>query len=297
MADLDPRTIGANIRMYRPSLTSLELKVVDNILAMQDFDEKTSIKEIALKNDVSEATLVKIARKLNFSGFKELKNNLAKYKREKISHEYNEISCDDSIDQLIDKVFKNSIIAIKETLSIIDKDDIIKSVDMLLNAKEILLLGIGGSAQIAHDFSHKLLKIGVRTFVYSDSHLMLMAASVCTKDSVALAVSHSGCTKDVIEALKTIKDIGAKTPFEFTGLAETIVLTNYATSPITQYADVILRSTSQGSSLLNENAAARLAQLNILDVIYVAYVQRRLKESEQNLVKTQKVVTNKRVKW
>ncbi len=287
MADLDPRTIGANIRMYRPSLTSLELKVVDNILAMQDFDEKTSIKEIALKNDVSEATLVKIARKLNFSGFKELKNNLAKYKREKISHEYNEISCDDSIDQLIDKVFKNSIIAIKETLSIIDKDDIIKSVDMLLNAKEILLLGIGGSAQIAHDFSHKLLKIGVRTFVYSDSHLMLMAASVCTKDSVALAVSHSGCTKDVIEALKTIKDIGAKT----------IVLTNYATSPITQYADVILRSTSQGSSLLNENAAARLAQLNILDVIYVAYVQRRLKESEQNLVKTQKVVTNKRVKW
>lgn len=287
MADLDPRTIGANIRMYRPSLTSLELKVVDNILAMQDFDEKTSIKEIALKNNVSEATLVKIARKLNFSGFKELKNNLAKYKREKISHEYNEISCDDSIDQLIDKVFKNSIIAIKETLSIIDKDDIIKSVDMLLNAKEILLLGIGGSAQIAHDFSHKLLKIGVRTFVYSDSHLMLMAASVCTKDSVALAVSHSGCTKDVIEALKTIKDIGAKT----------IVLTNYATSPITQYADVILRSTSQGSSLLNENAAARLAQLNILDVIYVAYVQRRLKESEQNLVKTQKVVTNKRVKW
>lgn len=287
MADLDPRTIGANIRMYRPSLTSLELKVVDNILAMQDFDEKTSIKEIALKNDVSEATLVKIARKLNFSGFKELKNNLAKYKREKISHEYNEISCDDSIDQLIDKVFKNSIIAIKETLSIIDKDDIIKSVDMLLNAKEILLLGIGGSAQIAHDFSHKLLKIGVRTFVYSDSHLMLMAASVCTKDSVALAVSHSGCTKDVIEALKTIKDIGAKT----------IVLTNYATSPITQYADVILRSTSQGSSLLNENAAARLAQLNILDVIYVAYVQRRLKESEQNLVKTQKIVTNKRVKW
>lgn len=287
MADLDPRTIGANIRMYRPSLTSLELKVVDNILAMQDFDEKTSIKEIALKNNVSEATLVKIARKLNFSGFKELKNNLAKYKREKISHEYNEISLDDDIEQLIDKVFKNSIIAIKETLSIIDKDDIIKSVDMLLNAKEILLLGLGGSAQIAHDFSHKLLKIGVRTSVYSDSHLMLMAASVCTKDSVALAVSHSGCTKDVIDALKTAKECGAKT----------IVLTNYATSPITQYADVILRSTSQGSSLLTENAAARLAQLNILDVIYVAYVQRRLAESEQNLTKTQEVVINKRVKW
>jgi RpiR family transcriptional regulator, repressor of rpiB and als operon len=57
---------------------------------------------------------------------------------------------------------------------------------------------------------------------------------------------------------------------------------------------VVLGSTSRGSPLLGENAAARIAQLNILDAVFVAVAQRDYLATERNLAKTMEVVSNKR---
>jgi DNA-binding MurR/RpiR family transcriptional regulator len=57
---------------------------------------------------------------------------------------------------------------------------------------------------------------------------------------------------------------------------------------------VVLNSTSQGSHLLGENAASRIAQLNILDALFVAIAKKDLKKAEQNINKTQQAVQNLR---
>ncbi|HBO38912.1 MAG TPA: RpiR family transcriptional regulator [Pasteurellaceae bacterium] len=286
MTNLDPKSIGAHIRMRKLHLTPLELKVVDGIVSKKDFSEHTPLKEIAEENNVSEAMIVKIAKKLDFSGYRELRSNLAYYKQLEVSGLHAEITADDSYEQLIKKVFETSIQALEETMAILDINAFKRSVDILCNASSIDLLGIGGSAQIAKDMAHKFLRIGIKASVYDDSHMMLMAASICNDSSVVIAISHSGTTIDVIEPLQLAKKNGAKT----------ITITNYATSPIVQYADVILNSTSQGSLLLGENAASRVAQLNILDALYVAVAQRNFKKSEQNLIRTRNAVERKRIK-
>ncbi len=286
MAMMDPKSIGAHIRMRRPELNDLELKVVDNIIAKTDFSEQTTIKEIATENRVSEAMIVKIAKKLGFSGFRELRANLALYRQSEVSQLYDEISPDDDMQQLVTKVFRHSILAIEETMAILDTKALLRCVDILLNSHDILLFGIGGSGAIAEDFSHKLLRIGIRTRVFKDSHMMLMSAALCDDLSAVIAISHSGRTVDIIEPLALSRKNGAKT----------IVLTTYATSPVTQYADVLLSSTAHGSPLLGENAAARIAQLNILDALFVAIAQRNLKRSEENLFRTRAAIKNKRVK-
>lgn len=286
MAMMDPRTIGAHIRMHKPNLSSLELKVLDSIIARKDFSEQTSLKEIAEENQVSEAMIVKIAKKLEFNGFREFRANLVLYRQLDVSRLFNEISAQDNMLQLIDKVFGNSMQALEETKTLLNPDDLNACADLLAGAGEILLFGMGGSAVIGADLSHKFLRIGIRSQVLFDTHIMLMSASVCTEKSVVLAVSHSGRTIDVIEAVKLAKANGAKV----------IVVTNYANSPLTQYADVVLTSTSQGSMFLGENAAARIAMLIILDVIFVAVAQRNLKRSEENLIRTRAAVQDKRIK-
>lgn len=286
MAMMDPRTIGAHIRMHKPNLSSLELKVLDSIIARKDFSEQTSLKEIAEENQVSEAMIVKIAKKLEFNGFREFRSNLVLYRQLDVSRLFNEISAQDNMLQLIDKVFGNSMQALEETKTLLNPDDLNACADLLAGAGEILLFGMGGSAVIGADLSHKFLRIGIRSQVLFDTHIMLMSASVCTEKSVVLAVSHSGRTIDVIEAVKLAKANGAKV----------IVVTNYANSPLTQYADVVLTSTSQGSMFLGENAAARIAMLIILDVIFVAVAQRNLKRSEENLIRTRAAVQDKRIK-
>lgn len=286
MAQLDPKTIGAHIRTRKQNLTPLELKVIEQILAKPDFSENTPLKEIAEENQVSEAMIVKIAKKLDFSGFRELRTGLAYYRQLEIASLYSEISEQDDSAQIIQKVFETSIQALEETKAILDIEAFERSVEILCNAKNIDLLGIGGSAQIAKDMAHKFLRIGIKTMVYDDSHMMLMAAAVCDDASAVIAISHSGSTIDVIEPLVLARKNGAKI----------IAITNYITSPMAQYADVILSSTSQGSLLLGENAASRIAQLNILDALYVAVAKRNLSRAESNLRKTRSAVERKRIK-
>jgi RpiR family transcriptional regulator, repressor of rpiB and als operon len=57
---------------------------------------------------------------------------------------------------------------------------------------------------------------------------------------------------------------------------------------------VVLCSTALGSPLASENAAARIAQLNIMDAIFIAVAQKSLGSAEANLVRTMGAVQSKR---
>ncbi|WP_294646593.1 MurR/RpiR family transcriptional regulator [uncultured Aureimonas sp.] len=284
MSFSDPRTIGPRIRMMMPQLTPLEARVVEMILGRRDFDETTALRTVAEDAGVSDAMLVKIAKKLGFSGFKEFRAGIADYNRLPTADLHQELSPDDSGAQIAQKVFRTSIHALEETLSILDPDAFERAADLIFAARQRDLYGIGGSAQIARDVAHKFLRIGVRTSVFDDAHMMLMSAALLSEGDVAIAFSHSGQTTAVIEPLELARRRGART----------IALTNYATSPIAEIADVVLCSTAQGSPLLGENAAARVAQLIILDAVFAAVAQRDLKAAERNLAATMGAVKTKR---
>jgi DNA-binding MurR/RpiR family transcriptional regulator len=280
----DPRTVGPRIRMMIPHLTPLEGRVVDMILGRRDFDEATSLKAVADDAGVSEAMVVKITKKLGFSGFKDFRAGIVDYNRLPTTDLHQELSPDDTGAEIAQKVFRTSILALEETLSILDADAFDRAADIIFASRQRDLYGIGGSAQIARDVAHKFLRIGVRTSVFDDAHMMLMSAALLGEGDVAIAFSHSGTTTAVIEPLELARRRGART----------IALTNYATSPLAAIADVVLCSTAQGSPLLGENAAARIAQLVILDAVFAAVAQRDLRAAERNLAATMGAVTAKR---
>ncbi|MEP4198282.1 MAG: MurR/RpiR family transcriptional regulator [Aliishimia sp.] len=281
MTAQDPNAIGAQIRMRLPQLTPLELRVIDAITSRDGLTDQTSLKEIATESAVSEAMIVKIAKKLGFSGFRALRSGLVEYKQSDAANLYREISPDDSSASIIQKVFRTSMQALEETISILDIEAFDRAADIMHRAQHRDFYGIGGSAQIARDVAHKFLRIGMRATVYDDAHMMMMSAAVLKPDDAVMVFSHSGTTTAVLEPMKLARKVGART----------IAVTNYAQSPIAEAADVVLCSTAQGSPLLGENAAARIAQLNILDALFVAIAQRDFTTAEVNLSKTMKAVS------
>lgn len=280
----DPRAIGAQIRMRLPQLTPLERRVIEAIISRTDLTEQTSLKEIAQENNVSEAMIVKITKKLNFTGFRHFRSSLIYYNESEVAGLHAEIEPGDTSEQLLAKVFRTSIQAIEETMSILDISEFNRAADLIFKARHIDLYAVGGSATVARDLAHKLLKIGIKSSVYDDAHIMLMSAAVLSDDDVVIAISHSGATRAVNAPVKLAARNGAKV----------IVVTNYAESPIAHYAHVVLNSTSQGSHLLGENAASRIAQLNILDALFVAIAKKDLSQAEKNLMKTQRAVQDLR---
>jgi DNA-binding MurR/RpiR family transcriptional regulator len=280
----DLKAVGPRIRMMMPNLTPLEARVVETVFALRTFDDETSLKEIAGEAGVSEAMVVKITKKLGFAGYREFRSAVVQYNRLPTAEMHQELSLEDTSREIVQKVFRTSIQALEETLAIMDIEAFDRAADLIYGARQRDFYGVGGSAQIARDVSHKFLRIGVRSSVYDDSHMMLMSAALLGTDDVAIGFSHSGNTVAVIEAIQLARRNGART----------IAITNYNASPLAQHADVVLCSTAQGSPLMGENAAARIAQLNILDAIFVAVAQRDYKAAERGLAKTMSAVASKR---
>ncbi|PYE43322.1 RpiR family transcriptional regulator [Rhizobium sp. PP-F2F-G20b] len=282
--NLAMKAVGPRIRMMMPLLTPLEAKVVDTVFALRDFSDDTSLKQIADDAGVSEAMVVKITKKLGFAGYRDFRAAVSQYNRQPTAEMHQELSVDDTSQEIVLKVFRTSINALEETLSILDMEAFDKAADIIHGAKHRDFYGVGGSAQIARDVSHKFLRIGVRASVFDDVHMMLMSAALLTDDDIAIGFSHSGNTTAVIEAIQLARRNGAKT----------IAVTNYNSSALAQAADVVLCSTAQGSPLMGENAAARIAQLNILDAVFMAVAQRDYQSAERNLDRTMSAVKSKR---
>jgi RpiR family transcriptional regulator, repressor of rpiB and als operon len=91
-----------------------------------------------------------------------------------------------------------------------------------------------------------------------------------------IAFSHSGQTMVVVEAVQQARKNGAKI----------IAVTNSPMSVLAEQSDVVLCASAVESPLTGENAAARIAQLIIVDALFVAVAQRNPAATEKNLSRT-----------
>ena len=213
---IDPRTVGPRIRMLIPELTASEARIAEIVLRSGG-DAQLPLKAVAQEAETSEAMVVKTAKRLGFSGYKELRGALRAYKSQPHVDLHQEVKPDDTAETIVQKVFRTSIQALEETLAILDMEAFAHAVELLHRAGQRDLYGLGGSAQIARDVSHKFLRIGIRTSVFDDTHMMAMSASLLRASDVVVAISHSGRTSGLLKSVQIARANRAKV----------IALTNY----------------------------------------------------------------------
>jgi RpiR family transcriptional regulator, repressor of rpiB and als operon len=264
-------------------MTPSEARITE-ILLRSAAEDSMPMKRLADEAGVSEAMVVKTAKRLGFAGYRELRAALLEYKRQPNVDLHQEVTPDDTAETIVQKVFRTSIQALEETQAILSMDAFLHAVELIHGAHQRDFYGLGGSAQIARDVSHKFLRIGVRTSVFDDTHMMAMSASLLRAGDVVIAFSHSGSTLGVLDAVQIARS----------NRASIIAVTNYESSPLAELSDVVLCSTAQGSYLTSENAAARIAQLNIMDAVFIAVAQKGYQAAETNLTRTMAAVQAKR---
>ncbi|ADU72818.1 transcriptional regulator, RpiR family (plasmid) [Pantoea sp. At-9b] len=248
-----------------------------------------SITDIADYLDVSVASITKVAKKLGFTGFHDLKMNIGKHIT--VSEELIDVppvsGGEFYTEKIVESTLYNSILALQDALKAIDIA-VVKSVAALFihrseNAR-IVIAGCGGSGSICEDFNHKLLKIGIFSSVFSDSHKQLMTASLMRPGDILLTVSHSGQTTDIINMTKMANDKGA----------ETICLTNYPNSPLSHISRHAIISSVKNNPITGENATTRIVHLNILDAIFTIIASKTSEFSQESLHNTRNAVASKR---
>jgi DNA-binding MurR/RpiR family transcriptional regulator len=124
-------------------------------------------------------------------------------------------------------------------------------------AKHVEVYGIGSAATIAEDAHYRMLRIGLDARLAVDSHVQAISAAQTGPDVAVLTISHSGATVETVAATRLAKEAGART----------IVITNYARSPIQAYADLVLFTMARETRFRTEAMTSRIAQLCVVDAL------------------------------
>ncbi len=272
--------IGARIRMCLSSLNTTERGIAEWLITKGNVTQETSIKEVASALSVSEPLIVKVAKKLGYSGFRDLRVSLLAYFQALPFDKEQEIDESDNVDSVLEKVFSNSIQALKEAQSVADPAVINEAARLILQARHVAIFGVGGSATVGQDFEHKLLRIGIHSHSYNDFHLMLMVACQLEKDDVVMVVSQSGDTRELLQAVQVAKERGARI----------VCITNDNASPLSKNADLSIFSPARGGPLLGQNAVARIIQLNLLDTLFIAIILQDYQGTKQRLERSIEIV-------
>ncbi len=220
-----------------------------------------SISEFSAKAGCGDATAIRFARRLGLKGYQELKIAIAG-EVSTLSREREQISKDDTCFDMFSKRINDIQIALENTRSVLDPEDLGRAAKAILEAERIIIFGLGNSSPIAMDAQYKFLRVGLHCSACSDSHLQVNIASHLNSRCVAIGISHSGRSADVVEALRLARLCGATT----------VCVTNHEVSPITRVSDICLFTKSEETRYTNLSMSSRVAALAIFDSIYTYVV-------------------------
>lgn len=257
------------IRSLLPGLARAEQRVAKVVLNDPSRVARQSITEVALAADTSETTVTRFCKAIGVGGYPQLRIALAADTARtaaRTNRSYGgDIEAGDDLATVVGKIGFADARAVEETTDQLEIVALQRVVAVIADAGRIDIYGVGASAFVAGDLQQKLHRIGKVAFAWSDTHIMLTSAAVLGHGDVAIAISHSGATSDTVEALRIAREHEATT----------VAITNFPRSPISKVADHTLTTAARETTFLTGVTASRIAQLTVIDCLFVGVAQRR----------------------
>lgn len=265
------------------ALSEREKRIAGYILEDPANAVHLSIEELSESAGVSVSTLVRFVKKLGFKGYQHFRIALAS---EALSPEAKiyETKVNRDEDPVL-LAFGSASRALELTASMVDRNALKELAARVIRGKSIHIFGLGGSAVVAQDAMHKLVRTGIRCIGAEDYHMQLMIASQLCSSDTALLISHTGVNVDALSIAETIKNSGAF-------LA---IITSYPRSTLARMADMSFFSASSGSIGISEAFSARNAQLALIDAIYITVMEQMGPEGIESVEKMRAAIAKRRL--
>lgn len=237
------------------------------------------ISQIAKEINIGEATITRFARKLGFSSLQDFKVTLA----QEVAPNHNNkniinsnIENNESATETAKKLLNCNINILTNTVDLINDEDVHKCAELIINARRIYFIGIGYSGIIAQDSNYKFMRIGLNCTSFDSSHTMIMMSSIMEEGDLIVAISHTGETKEIIQAVQTAKENNVGV----------ISITENKESKLKDISDIHIGYISGETLLETGSVSSKVAQFFMIDLIYTQVVKEKFNESLERKVKT-----------
>ncbi|WP_418276364.1 MurR/RpiR family transcriptional regulator [Isoptericola jiangsuensis] len=279
------------LRQMLPDLRPAEQRIAETVLADPVSVVGATIADLATRAGVSQASVVRFCRTAGYEGYPGFRIDLARTtSRRAAEHERSgvaegEITRDDDLADVVSKIAFHEARTIEGTARSIDLQALERTVRAVVDADRVDVYGVGASGLTAQDLGQKLARIGLVCFAPVDSHQQLQSAAVLGPGSVAIGISHTGRTVEVHQALSLARRRGATT----------VTVTNFPASPLARVSDVVLTTSVRETQFRTGALASRIAQLAVIDFLFVNVAQRRFDATSEALKHTYEAVQQHRM--
>lgn len=240
------------------------------------------IATLAVNCGVSEATITRFVRKMGFASLQLFKLALAEElvdgKKQMVISK--DISCNEDIQTTAKKLLANNVATLEQTVNFLNEDLVEESVKYIKEAKRVFFIGVGNSGFVANDSAYKFMRIGMDAKGIDNSHFIMLQMALLTHDDVVIIVTHSGKSFEIMEAIRLIKQNGAKL----------IVITANKNIAIKDLADCCIFYESRNSMLETSSITTKLTQIFIIDLIYTQIVKETIDLSASFKRKTSEAI-------
>lgn len=275
------RNILATTKFLLPSFTAAEKRVAEFVLASPKEVTRMSLKKMALRCECGEATIVRLCKTIGVSGYAEFKRLLEmQLKTPPMKEDALRPGAGKGMGDTVARVFELNILNLRKTLEVAAIEEYESACEVLASAGKICFFAIGDAMFPCSYASLRFRRIGYDCYADSDADVQIVNAYNMKEGDVAIAISHSGRTKQVVEAMRIAKERGAVT----------ICITKAGKSELTKYSDIVLYNVTTDTTVDKEIIARRVAEQAMLDAIYMGVLQKmesnsfaRLKEVSENL--------------
>ena len=192
--------------------TSQEKEIAKYILENPTLIKELSTEELAKATFTSQATVVRLCKKLETKGYNDFKLKLsteyleAARVREFLKDE--PITKESTYDDIIDIIPKMYDSAITNTKLMLNSNVINRVINRLKEARKIDLYGYGISYSVARQAAFKFLSIGIDSMAHDGLNEHYITASKDNSHVVAILISFTGRNSSIIKIAKYLRRHG-----------------------------------------------------------------------------------------
>jgi len=186
---------------HRDELSDLEQQVLNYFLEKPNMIETHTLQELSEEIFVSTATISRTCKKLGFSGFQEMKYSFLKY-REENTNDIQEIPNKSSVNKQL-KRFEEEM---NTNLTKIGNGITDKLINQIKNSQHVEFFGVGSSLPVCIEAARKMTFAGRIATARSDWDELRVVAKNLTKSDLAIVISLSGETLNIVEYVNILKD-------------------------------------------------------------------------------------------
>lgn len=253
-------------------LTKSEKKIADFLLENPQQFITLSTAKLSEVAGVSQGSINNFSKKFSNGSFSSLKLNIAACLPSQTEQPFTVIDKSSSVKEALEIKIKENNAAFCNTLEINSEETLQQVVDKILNAKKIEIYGIFHSGIAAKDFCFQLIQLGLPATFIEDTLLCAVSTSMLNKDSLVIAFSSTGCTKEIIDTVELAKNNNVPI----------VSITCNKNSPLAKISDHVLLTTSSGMTISDRGNEVRLSQLFIVDAL-CSYIRSVIDNSGNNL--------------